>query len=426
MNWYYATKDEQQIGPVDDSAIPALIKEGTITIATPVWSDGMPDWALVSQTVLSVHFPKQPPKLPPPIKTNPSTSEVISDIRANIPRITDKVVGHITNFAGVERLDKRFSIKEVFSEAFKKHPRDEVEEYFAVGTPNNTPGIDQIDPCWPKPWIFLRTLSGALIIYGAFLLAWNMFQNINLVPGLIMIGSFAVPLATLVFFIEMNARRNVSLYQIIRLVFAGGILALVLSLLLSEVADFLRLSWLGASVAGLVEEPGKLLALLAVARIPKYHYRLNGILFGAAVGTGFAAFESAGYALRMGLLVDTDIMKDTIIIRGLLSPCSHIAWTAICAAGIWRVKGKLPFHFAMLSDIRFLRLFGSAVILHMIWNSPIYLPLYAKYIILGIVAWVIILSLIQDGLKELRDEKNGAKDPSSDSSDAVNQQNDKP
>ena len=166
----------------------------------------------------------------------------------------------------------------------------------------------------------------------------------------------------------------------------------------------MRLGWLGASVAGLAEEPGKLLALLTVAGIPKYRYKLNGLLFGAAVGTGFAAFESAGYALRVGLH-DTDMMKDTIMVRGMLSPFAHIAWTAMCGAALWRVKGAGKFTLGMLKDVRFLKVFAVAVILHMLWNCPLHLPFYGKYAILGVAAWIVLLGLIQEGLRELRTEK---------------------
>ena len=237
-----------------------------------------------------------------------------------------------------------------------------------------------------------------------FLAGWNEYQNINLIPGLIMVGSFAVPIATLIFFVEINARRNVSLYQVIRLLFIGGILSLILSLVLFQLTATLKLDRLGASVAGLAEEPGKLLALLTVTSLPKYRYRLNGLLFGAAIGTGFAAFESAGYALRTGLN-DAALMKETIMVRGMLSPFGHIAWTAMAGAALWRVKGAQPCAIAMLKDVRFLKIFGIAVVLHMLWNSPLNLPFYGKYALLGVAAWIVILALIQDGLKELREEK---------------------
>lgn len=321
----------------------------------------------------------------------------------DVKNIAGKLGGHLTSLAGVEKLEG-FSLKELFGEVFRKHSKEEMEEYFTVGTPKTTPLIADVDTTWPRPWVFFKTFIGALIVYILFLMGWNEYENINLVPGLIIMGSFAVPIATLIFFVEINARKNVSLYQVIRLLFIGGILSLVISLLLFEVTDTLNLHWLGASVAGLAEEPGKLLALLTVTSIPKYKYRLNGLLFGAAVGTGFAAFESAGYALRMGL-INTDLMTSTIMIRGMLSPFAHIAWTAMCGAALWKVKGDKRFAFSMVKDLRFLRIFGIAVILHMVWNSPLQLPFYGKYATLGVIAWVVILALIQDGLKELREEK---------------------
>jgi RsiW-degrading membrane proteinase PrsW (M82 family) len=252
--------------------------------------------------------------------------------------------------------------------------------------------------------VFFKTFLGALVIYLLFLAGWNQFENTNLIPGLIMVGSFAVPIATLIFFVEINARRNVSLYQVIRLLFLGGILSIIFSLILFELTANLKLGWLGASVAGMVEEPGKLLALFIVVNIPKYKYKLNGLLFGAAIGTGFAAFESAGYALRQGL-ISTDMMKDTIMVRGMLSPFGHIAWTAMCGAALWRVKGESKFAFEMVKDERFLKVFGFAVVLHMLWNTSWNFPFYSKFVILGVAAWVLIFALIQDGLKELRDEK---------------------
>jgi protease PrsW len=318
---------------------------------------------------------------------------------------TRRVTGHVTRLAGVDKLEG-FDPGEFFAEVFKRHGRDEVENYFTVGTPATTPALQAIDTSWPRPWVFFRTFLGSLAVYFLFVQAWREFANLNLIPGLIIVGSFAVPISALIFFFEVNARKNVSLYQVVRLVFLGGILSLILSLFLFEVSGALNLNWLGASLAGIVEEPGKLLAVLLIGNQTRYRYTLNGLLFGAAVGAGFAAFESAGYALLAGLSSsDPDAMMDSIMMRGMLSPFAHIVWTAMSAAALWRVKEGRPFRFEMAKDPRFLRIFVIAVAMHMVWNSPLYLPFYLKYIILGGIAWIIILALIQHGLKQLRDEK---------------------
>lgn len=339
-------------------------------------------------------------------------------------RFFGRVSDRISSAAGVQRLEG-FSLGDTFSEVFSRHSYEEIERYFSVGGPDTTPPLTQIDVGWPKPWVFFRTLLVALGAYIAFVQAWQQFSNVKLVPGIIFVGSFAIPFATLILFFELNIRRNVSLYQIGRLVALGGAASIVLSLLGYQVASGLKLDWMGASVAGLVEEPGKLLVLAFVVNNRRYRYILNGLLLGAAVGAGFAAFESAGYAFlyllqHLGVsmqnngnvtlqLDDVDAMRQLIMSRGLLSPFGHIAWTAMSAAALWRVKGDAPFRWEMLKDPRFTRVFAAAVVLHMIWDSPLELPFDGLYILLGAVAWIIVLGLVQEGIAELRTKQAAAK-----------------
>lgn len=183
------------------------------------------------------------PRHDPSVLTSSTTEPgEISDTQ----RIARKVSGRVSDLAGVEKLEG-FGFREFFAEVFAKHTTSEVEEYFTVGTVSTTPDILDVDTGWPKPWVFFKTFVGAVLVYVLFMQAWREFGNTNLIPGLIIVGSFAVPLSTLIFFVEINVRKNVSLYQVIRLVFMGGILSLILSLLLFRVSDTLSLGWLGAS-----------------------------------------------------------------------------------------------------------------------------------------------------------------------------------
>jgi protease PrsW len=337
----------------------------------------------------------------------PSADEPSRDL-TDVGEIAARVTARISSAAGVERLEG-FSFREMFSEVFKKHTEDEVERYFAVGGPDTTPSILEVDTTWPKPWVFFRTFVIAFLVYFSLISAWYAHNNIFLVPGIILVGSFALPFATLLFFMEANVRRNVSLYQINKLVFRGGAIGLSFSLFFFAVMGVINLPFI-PSLAAIAEEPGKLLALYLIINNKKYPYILNGLLFGAAVGAGFAAFESAGYALYFGLNDEVGgAMESVIMTRGILSPFAHIAWTAMCGGALWRVKGKQPFNFSMLRDPRFLKVFIAAIVLHALWNLPIHkLPFYSSYFILGAVAWVIILGLVQEGLKELRAEKKTA------------------
>ena len=63
----------------------------------------------------------------------------------------------LNSIAGTEKLEG-FSLKEMFSEVFKRRPAEEVEEYFLVGTPKTTPAIEYVQTGWPKPWFFARVL----------------------------------------------------------------------------------------------------------------------------------------------------------------------------------------------------------------------------------------------------------------------------
>jgi RsiW-degrading membrane proteinase PrsW (M82 family) len=162
---------------------------------------------------------------------------------------------------------------------------------------------------------------------------------------------------------------------------------------------------LGASSAGIIEETGKLLALALVVNNPRFGWALNGLLFGGAVGAGFAGFESAGYALEVMGTEGISSGLANIWLRAFLAPGGHVAWTALVGAALWKVKGSQPFSFSMLQDYRFLRVFGFAILCHMLWNSPFQLPYAGTQIALTVVAWIAILSFIQDGLKQVQEKQ---------------------
>jgi RsiW-degrading membrane proteinase PrsW (M82 family) len=317
----------------------------------------------------------------------------------------DRLHGHIATAAGVERV-QGFSATEMFSEVLKRRTNEEREEYFAAGTPSTTPPITQVDTNWPKPWAFARTFLFSVAAYFLLVYGFREFNNAYFIPGIIAVGSLAFPLAILVFFFEMNVPRNVSVYQLFKLVVFGGIFSLVLSLFGFRMTNLG--SWLGAMSAGIVEETGKLIALIVLAHRTKYRWTLNGLLIGAAVGTGFSVFETMGYVMVRGFLENgIEGMFAVITTRGWLNLLGdHALWTGIVGAALWRVRAGRPLRMDMLTDPRFLRVFALAVALHMINNAPFNLPLYGKFLAIGFTAWVVILSFIQTGLKEVRDEQH--------------------
>src|SRR5580704_15378779 len=318
--------------------------------------------------------------------------------------VLQSIGNRISSLASTDKLDG-FSLSEFFSEVFKKRTKDEIDDYFVVGTSRTTPRIEDVATSWPKPWFFFRVLTFVALLYFGFYFAFEQFENIRLIPGLIMMGSLAVPLATVILFFELNIPRNVSFNRVLMLVASGGVVSLFVALIGFKVSN---LNWLGASSAGIVEEVGKLLAVILVARSFRGKYILNGLLFGAAVGAGFAFFESAGYAFDyLERTHSLSVMFDVIQSRAFLTPFGHVAWTAIAAAALWRVKGDSPFQLNMLLNPGFLRTMSIPVVLHMAWDAPYATPFDAHLVGLGIVGWFVVFGLVQQGLHQIRDEQFG-------------------
>lgn len=321
---------------------------------------------------------------------------------ASLARFIRDLGDRISVAAGVEKIEG-FSAREMFSEVFRKRSEEEIEDYFTVGTSRTTPALVQVSADWPRPWAFARTFLMASAAYALLYYGWQQFQNPYFLPGIIAIGSIAIPLAVLIFFFEMNVVRNISTPLLLKLMVFGGIFSLLVSLFFFRAAG--ALTWLGAMRAGIVEETGKLVVVLFFARKARFPWLLNGLLIGAAVGTGFSVFETAGYVLVHGLLGGggTEGMFAMITYRGPLSVLAdHSLWTGLVAAGLWRVRGQGAFRLEMLWDWRFLRVLVFAMALHMINNSPLELPANLKFWAIGFAAWVVLLGFIQEGLKEVR------------------------
>ena len=275
------------------------------------------------------------------------------------------VSDRIADTIGLERIDG-FDGRSFFSDLLRRRTPEEVEAHFAFGFPGHVPDPASRRAEWPRPWAFLRVLAVGLACFLIFNVGYELFANSNLLPGLIVTGSFAAPLAMVVFFYEMNVPRNISIYHLVRLFMLGGVASLFLALLIGAVLPIDSL--FGAPAAGVTEEAAKL-AVVAVAlrrmRLGPRPPLLNAMLIGAAVGAGFAAFESAGYAFRvlLGELPGVTVV-DVILLRGVLSPFGHVAWTAIAAAALWRVSDAGRLDSSRLADPRFLKLFALAVGLH--------------------------------------------------------------
>jgi RsiW-degrading membrane proteinase PrsW (M82 family) len=349
----------------------------------------------------------------------------------------------LNKLTNTEKLEG-FSLTTMFSEVFKGRKPGEIEDYFVVGTSKTTPPLNEVQTGWPKPWFFMRVFIFLAAVYILFSKLIDLFGNPKEVPGLMIIGALAVPLATAMFVWELNTPRNVSFVQVLMLVCLGGVISLIFTEIGNEIS---HLGFLGAPSAGIIEEIGKILTVVLVVGRVRYKYILNGMVFGAAIGAGFAAFETAGYALVNGFLIGVTVnamehleqlaqlremvMKthnykilaeiaeliggsqayqmtfDQLNLRAYFAPFGHVIWTSIAAGALWRVKGANAFHVKMLFDPSFIRVFLIPVGLHMIWDTDLVQgqgPIVSSLLMLGlgVIAWYVAFLLVQQGLKQIK------------------------
>lgn len=216
-----------------------------------------------------------------------------------------------------------------------------------------------------------------------------------------------MPVVVLMFFYEINIFRNIPFYKVIKYFILGGALSLILAILFFSLnfnTDIRTYS--GALMVGLIEETAKA-AIVAffIFKSKKCNYVLNGLLISAAVGAGFAAFETAGYILRNGISNGLQTMLYVIKIRGFLAPGGHVAWAAIEGAALMYVKGFEKIDKKHLNDKRFLLICLIPTVLHGIWDMPINIPYCGTQIAVSIIAWLVIIYFINLGLQQVDEAK---------------------
>lgn len=327
----------------------------------------------------------------------------------------DKFTNWINRMAGGNGA-VRPPLKSIFSKTFVKHSKAESEEIFICGTSTTTPELTDTDKAWPKPWLWSRILVVFVITFALLHICCSSFGNLNAYPGLMVIGAFMVPISVLVFFFELNTPKNISFSTTIKYFLIGGCSSLVITLILNDVFSMELSEWLDAMLTGIIEETAKL-AIVAVViwRNKNAKYALNGLLIGAAIGAGFASFESAGYAFTRFLpaLLNTGnfttaytAMMNNIMLRAFLAPGGHVIWAAMSGYAIMLVKGTKEFDFSFLNQKAFWKIFWIPIFLHAVWDMPIILGQsiilqILPVVVLMVLGWVVIFVLIGNSLSQI-------------------------
>ena len=304
--------------------------------------------------------------------------------------------------------DAATAVRDFLSEVFKRHTEDDAEQVVIVGAVGTIPDPDTLTSECPRPWLYTRVfmfflLTTLLLFVASVLTNFGQFSNV------LVIGAFAVPFTVLVFFFEFNIFRNISFYTVLKALFIGGALSLIITAVLPSFWFNGVTSASDAFVAGIGEEVAKLLVVYWILkRNHAYPYILNGVLVGAAVGAGFAIFETAGYG--MACFRDGDntwIGKESVFVlslRSLLAPGGHVVWAAISGAGLLLAARREPLSAGMFRRKAFVMAFLASVVLHVLWDMPFFESLFwtiGYMLVLTLVAWGVVTWFLRRGLEEV-------------------------
>lgn len=236
-------------------------------------------------------------------------------------------------------------------------------------------------------WIF--ALVGGTIAYVVVFVVMLLTRNPTMVPTVLLVGSATVPL-TVLLAAQVTRRGSLVPVHIVLLTAAlGGLFSVTIAGLFETVAAlFLRQE--SVLLVGLIEESAKLVVPLVVLLAAHKVTRHGGIVVGIAAGTGFAVLETMGYGFnallaRGGGLASLDA---TLILRAILVPAGHVAWTGAICAALWHVAES---RHRILAWVQLVGTYLLAIVLHTVWDATSSLVLH---VVIGLVSVAALVFLI--------------------------------
>jgi protease PrsW len=240
-------------------------------------------------------------------------------------------------------------------------------------------------------WTWLAVLAVGAVLYLVVLRTLVSTRNPNFLPSLILLGSAVVPASVLTYAGWSRKGPVLRLDLILLVVVVGGVVGTVGAGIL-EYDAMKDLGFLPMIGVGLIEETAKLLVPLALLLIVRMRDLGTGVLVGVASGAGFAVLETMGYAFSELLATNGDLaaVDDTLLLRGLLAPAGHVAWTGLAAAALWRLTGTPNGRNLAV----FAGTFAAVVCLHGAWDG--FDGLWPK-VVVGVLGLSALLWVVRQG-----------------------------
>jgi RsiW-degrading membrane proteinase PrsW (M82 family) len=240
-----------------------------------------------------------------------------------------------------------------------------------------------------KMWF--RILLAGMVF---FCVTWTVMiytKDILYLPTVIMLGSFLIPVV-FVYYVYESYGSKIPIHLLGISFLIGGMLG-TLTAGFIEYNVLVSLNFLPLLMVGLIEEGVKLLFPVWVYLRKEYTSAAEGIFFGVASGMGFAALETMGYALVSVIEPGGSItsLLDTLIVRGLLSPTNHAAWTGFFCSVLWSQRKRSPGN--PFLNLRIVSAFITIVLLHTFWDiaQSIVVRTYIQFISTEVMSGLIAL-----------------------------------
>lgn len=292
--------------------------------------------------------------------------------------------------------------KDILSESFKKHSRSDLEYVMATGTAMNKTTEEDMLQKWHKPWVWVSALKAGLLLVA---ILYAVFFAVNYLAGgysvaamymLVIIPPVVFPVILCIFLWELNIPQNISIYELCKYILLGGFISLALNSIM-----YIFFPGGPASMAAFREEPVKLAAsLIFIGLMAKKRkiYGITGLVVGAAVGCGFAGFESIEYA--MDALNEVGLLGAVLshIVRGMNVLAGHTVFCApyVAAVALHMKDSKISVNSFLNTD--FIVTYLVSTTMHYWWNSS---SAVWEQIAITIILWIQLLYITKKCLKQV-------------------------
>ncbi|EHO46597.1 hypothetical protein HMPREF9104_03165 [Lentilactobacillus kisonensis F0435] len=217
-------------------------------------------------------------------------SLVWTGVRRNYDNLDDNIAKHLGETDADNPVEIHLS--RMFSEVFKRHSKDEADRLFIVGTRSTTPSLRKVSSRPVKPWFFSRVFTVLAVSFIMLILLLFLFKSNKAIPGLIFIGSLAVPFSLLMMFFEINVYQNISVLQLLTTFLVGGILSLLVTMTFYMMLPIRsEVSIESALIVGITEELAKCVVIIFFINLYKLNYIFNGVLLGLRLALAFRSLK---------------------------------------------------------------------------------------------------------------------------------------